>query len=95
MNGCASVSQLCPFCQLIFQTVLVLTGQSTGQGNMAEKYNEQQLITACNLIKEGQLTYGQAFRKFGIPKSTLFKKCKETLVNIKKRGPQTRERDSS
>ena len=87
MNGCASVSQLCPFCQLIFQTVLVLTGQSTG--NMADKYNEQQLITACDLIKEGQLTYGQAFRKFGIPKSTLFKKCKDTVDNIKKRGPQS------
>ena len=61
MNGCASVSQLCPFCQLIFQTVLVLTGQSTGQGNIAEKYNKQQLITACNLIKEGQLTYDKHF----------------------------------
>ena len=55
---------------------------------MANKYNKQQLITACDLIKEGQLTYGQAFQKFGIPKSTLFKKCKDTVDNLKKRGPQ-------
>ena len=49
-----------------------------------DKYTEQQLVTACNLIKEGTMTYGQAFRKFKIPKSTLFKKCKDVVVTIQK-----------
>ena len=52
-------------------------------------YSDEQLKTACNLIKEGTLTYGQACEKFNIPKSTLHKKCKEAIINIKKRGPAT------
>ena len=50
-------------------------------------YSEEQLKTACQLIQEGNLTYGQAFDKFKIPKGTLHKKCKEAVINIKKRGP--------
>ena len=52
-------------------------------------YSDEQLKTACNLIKEGTLTYGQACEKFNIPKSTLHKKCKEAIISIKKRGPAT------
>ena len=32
------------------ECVTTVSFLSTGQGNMAEKYNEQQLITACNCM---------------------------------------------
>ena len=43
-------------------------------------YSDEQLKTACNLIKDGTLTYGQAFEKFNIPISDFVSDYDRSLI---------------
>ena len=52
-------------------------------------YSEETLREAVRLVQDEGYSYGEVFKKTGIPKTTLHTYAKSTVVMKKKQGPVT------
>ena len=55
--------------------------------NKRQTYSEETLQEAVRLCNEEGMSYGDAQQKTGIPKSTIHRYCKETVIKKQKPGP--------
>ena len=52
-------------------------------------HSEETLREAVRLVQDKGYSYGDVFKLTGVPKTTLFKYAKSTVVIKKKHGPET------
>ena len=52
-----------------------------------DKYSLATLKKAVSAVKEDGMSYGAAAKMLGVPKPTLYRKCSETVVEMRKPVP--------